>query len=207
MAESAERPPLASSTSARAASRPAALGGDDAVARHHPGAVGDVRPRHQPGVRLLPQRHRRRVLGARRSGVLRRRWRRACSPSSSGSASPSSSACRWASSSAASARSRRRSASMSRRLCHAARRAGAAADAVAGIGLRGEGGGGDADVGLSGLHQHLGRGHRGAEEPDRCGQVVGRPRITRSCAGSCRRRRCPTSWRAFVSRSGAPLSP
>ena len=91
-------------------------------------------------------------------------------------------------------------------LCHAARGAGAAAHAVARPGLCGEGRGGVPDVGLSDLHQHLARRHRGAKEPDRGRQVLRRARTPSSCAASSCRRRCPISWRASGSRSAARSS-
>ena len=94
-----------------------------------------------------------------------------------------------------------------RRLCHAARRTGAAPDAVAGARLRGQGGGGDADVGVPDLHQHLARRRRGAQEPDRCRQILRRlgphhPAPHRAAGDACL-----TSWPASGSRSAAPWWP
>ena len=129
------------------------------------GAVGDFRPRHQSGVRLLSERDRCGVLGAAAhrqlwsalvrepATFLRRLW---AGHRDRHSARPGHRPLPH--------RGGRVRHLHHRRLRHAAGRAGAAVDPVARARLQGQGRGGVPDVAVSDLHQHLARRHRGAED-------------------------------------------
>ena len=156
-----------------AATGGAELGHHRRLARGPPRRLGDLRPRHQSGVRLLSERDRRGRLAARahRQAVdgaarqpaavlsgLRARHRRRRPGRADHRALPHG-------------RGGDRHLHH-RRLRHAAGGAGAAPGAVAGARLRGQGRGGVPDVGVPDLHQHLARRDRGAQDLDRGRQVV-----------------------------------
>ena len=156
-----------------AATGGAELGHHRRLARGPARRLGDLRPRRQSGVRLLSERdrggrlaagaHRQAVDGAARQPAavlagLRARHRHRRPGRADHRALPHG-------------RGGDRHLHH-RRLRHAAGGAGAAAGAVAGARLRGQGRGGVPDVGVPDLHQHLARRHRGAQDPDRGRQVV-----------------------------------
>ena len=146
----------------------------------HP-RLGSLRPRHQPGVRLLSVGNCRRLLGTRQERTIIVRPR----------AEHASLCCRvWP------CGHRRRAAWLvdrtlaragssdrrvhHRRLCHAAGRACALAGAVDGTWLHGESLRRIPDGGVSHRHQHLAWRARGAENPDRGRQELRRLRFHHS---------------------------